>query len=259
MLGNAASQSTAMAIGAQDSFDWRSVAVSAVSANVGRWVGNKVAAFGDYRDWSESSIYRAADFSAGFASRVTDAAARGNLSSRVLLTLGLDAFATTVGNAIVDAAWRRRPDDALAMGGVSNSDGSGDTASAYFAPRASGADGEIATLDRVTATAYGSDWQFWARNIHSNGLINVTNGGEFDQHDSHYDVRMPVSVPDPALATSGNLPLSQRPIYDVVEDGAGWVLSGTVPAAVHMRNNKHVSASTSASGTVTGLGKGCWT
>ncbi|QQP94346.1 LysM peptidoglycan-binding domain-containing protein [Lysobacter enzymogenes] len=100
VAGNVASQGVAVALGVQNGFDWKGAAISAVSASVGRWVGDKAKAFGSARQWGDRTINGFADFSASFASDVTTAAARGNLSSSVLASIGLNAAATTIGHAV---------------------------------------------------------------------------------------------------------------------------------------------------------------
>jgi len=101
-------QGMAVATGLQDRFDWKGVAVSAVASGVGYqvgdWIGNS--------QWANKLPSGARDATARFGSAmaagVVSAAAKGRLSSDVLLSVGLDAAASTIGYAISDEILERR-------------------------------------------------------------------------------------------------------------------------------------------------------
>ncbi|ALN92397.1 LysM peptidoglycan-binding domain-containing protein [Lysobacter gummosus] len=116
-VGNIATQGAAKVLGVQDEFDWKSVAISAVSAGVGSFAGDNIADYGAKRGWSGNTITNVSRFGQDAATGVVSAAARGNLSSQVLLSVGLDALASTLGSSIADkqaSDTQQRLDAALA-------------------------------------------------------------------------------------------------------------------------------------------------
>ncbi|MGH8043134.1 MAG: hypothetical protein ACREOX_00855, partial [Stenotrophomonas sp.] len=88
-VGNVANQGVSMLAGRQNSFDWKSVAISAVSATV----SNKVGAMADQRGWHPVVQY----ISSGASSGAISALMRGSNSDQVLLQAGLDGVSATIG------------------------------------------------------------------------------------------------------------------------------------------------------------------
>ncbi|UNP27977.1 hypothetical protein [Lysobacter gummosus] len=117
-VGNVATQGLGNALGVQEGFDWKSVAISAVSAGAGSYAGDKIADFGAARSWSADTIRNVTVFGATAASGSISAAMRGNLSSQVLLNVGLDALASTMGYAITDAAAAKTAEKNASVGSV---------------------------------------------------------------------------------------------------------------------------------------------
>lgn len=113
-----ATQGLGNALGVQEGFDWKSVAISAVSAGAGSYAGDKIADFGAARSWSADTIRNVTVFGATAASGSISAAMRGNLSSQVLLNVGLDALASTMGYAITDAAAAKTAEKNASVGSV---------------------------------------------------------------------------------------------------------------------------------------------
>ncbi|WP_394539177.1 deaminase domain-containing protein [Lysobacter enzymogenes] len=106
-VGNIASQGAAMAIGVQDKFDWKGVAISAAGAGVGYKVSGWIAGSEWAKTVSPITSNAVGRVGAGLASGIVSAAARGKLSSDVLMSVGLDVLASTLGYAITDAIEQR--------------------------------------------------------------------------------------------------------------------------------------------------------
>ncbi|QQP95119.1 LysM peptidoglycan-binding domain-containing protein [Lysobacter enzymogenes] len=110
------------------SFSWKNVAISAVSSGVGYAAGQGVgrlqydgaAGWGDAlssgRAQQELGKKFTRDVLSGFAAGAVSAAARGNLSGEVLMQVGLDVVASTIGNSIVEQAAARQQAFADSMG-----------------------------------------------------------------------------------------------------------------------------------------------
>ena len=99
---NAITQGVAVATGLQNSFDWKSVAVAAISAPLGKALGDKVG-FAVQANYDPSSQYAsvgkfAHDVVNGLTSSVVRAASGGKLEAQSVLA---DAFGNAIGNAIV--------------------------------------------------------------------------------------------------------------------------------------------------------------
>ncbi|WP_168356190.1 deaminase domain-containing protein [Lysobacter enzymogenes] len=106
-VGNIATQGAAMAIGVQDKFDWKGVAISAAGAGVGYKVSGWIAGSEWAKTVSPITSNAVGRVGAGLASGIVSAAARGKLSGEVLMSVGLDVLASTLGYAIADAIEQR--------------------------------------------------------------------------------------------------------------------------------------------------------
>lgn len=101
-IGSVATQGAAIALGVQDKFDWKSMAISAVSAGAGEWAGGRIASYGATQGWQGQTIENVSRFGAGMTAGTVSAAASGNLSSGVLLQAGLNAIVATIGTSIAE-------------------------------------------------------------------------------------------------------------------------------------------------------------
>lgn len=105
--GNALTQGISVAVGLQPKFDWRSVAISAVSAPLASFVGEKVGGWasgsvGVYRATVAGNVYNAARFLADTASTLTSSAVRLALGGEVdVQQVVADIFGNALANSIV--------------------------------------------------------------------------------------------------------------------------------------------------------------
>ncbi|WP_345777875.1 LysM peptidoglycan-binding domain-containing protein [Lysobacter sp. ISL-42] len=113
-LNSTVTQGIAVSTGLQDSFDWKSVAISAASGAVGYGVAQGIGRMQyGVQGWSDISnktilgdVWKTGtrNFVTGLAAGAVSAAARGKLSGDILMSVGLDALGSTIGNSISDHA-----------------------------------------------------------------------------------------------------------------------------------------------------------
>jgi YD repeat-containing protein len=93
-VGGALTQGIGVATGAQHSFDWKGVAVSAIARGIGQGIDAEMLGAG-YSKMDARLV-------GGFAGGVASAVARGGSLGRNIGAVTMDAVASTIGNSVVD-------------------------------------------------------------------------------------------------------------------------------------------------------------
>lgn len=103
-VGSVITQGVGVATGAQQSFDWKGVAVSAIAQGIGQGVGAQIDGWNIDNTAAVNSVINAGarKFVAGFAGGVASAVARGGSLGRNVGAITMDAVASTIGNSVVD-------------------------------------------------------------------------------------------------------------------------------------------------------------
>jgi len=240
--------------GLDTSFSWRNIVASTFTNLVASYAGPAIS------DRLKLTSNFSRSFTQGMAAGVVSAATRNVMGigdGFDLRSIVSDAFGNALGNLIGNAIGGTE-DQAIdrARGNVTNNNDDS-VVSVSVPARQQNVDG-IATLDTVTATIDGSAWQFWARNIHSKSIVNITHGGTFDQDGEHYDVRVPERIKIESSSrykSTDDMPWYDRPIYDVANGAARVVLDRAAPGITYLHDHKNTITDATRGGTAIGIVK----
>ncbi|QWF16421.1 putative Ig domain-containing protein [Lysobacter capsici] len=240
--------------GLDTSFSWRNIVAGTFTNLVASYAGPAIS------DRLKLNSNFSRSFTEGMTAGVVSAATRNVMGigdGFDLRSIVSDAFGNALGNLIGNAIGGTE-NQAIdrARGNVTNSNDNS-VVSVSVPARQQNVDG-IATLDTVTATIDGSAWQFWARNIHSKSIVNVTHGGTFDQDGEHYDVRVPERIKIESSSrykATDDMPWYDRPIYDVANGAARTVLDRVAPGITYLHDHKNTITDATRGGTAIGLVK----
>ncbi|ALN60394.1 Rhs family protein [Lysobacter enzymogenes] len=258
-VNSATTQALAVATGLQDRFDWTSVAISAVSAGAGEWVSGKISGYGVKQQWDARTTKYLSKYGSSFAAGTIDAAARGNLSGEVLLSVGLNALGSTIGAAISDSAIKERSFSERYPFTLASNTSGGDMPDVGSSPVGErGAITKVGTestrifdLDPVpvTATADGvGRWNSWIWNAYSNTWVGADSDGNEFADPRNVRISLPAKAP-------AELRWWDRPIYTVVNDAARVVLDTFTPGVTYLADHDEALEATTWGGTARGLAK----